>query len=224
VVADITKLSMLTLLPIISQQDLRHHFKKCYYSEVLVMYLPSKNFYIGKLAKISLVVLHRQLDRSMIDKHLHLTAEDVRIILKALSGEKLTENEITQSWDLLTKDGLVTMLANFCCLLDNCYEIFKQQGLKIVCDLFDTDDNELVEAILLFLWKLKSMCLEQVKTQSELSKIVDWTKKLMDDNNIEEDLQKFAASVHYSFADCLPESKYRITIINSWYSSNIVRF
>lgn len=211
-VADITKLSMLTLLPIISQQDLRHHFKKCYYSEVLVMYLPSKNFYIGKLAKISLVVLHRQLDRSVIDKYLHLTAEDVRIILKALSGEKLTENEKTQSWDLLTKDGLVTMLANFCCLLDNCYEIFKQQGLKIVCGLFDNDDNELSEAILLFLWKLKSLCPEEVEWQRELSKIIDWTKKLMGDSNIEEDLRKFATSVYHSFADCLPEGKYNSNI------------
>lgn len=198
---------MLALLTLIEHREFHHHFKNCFYSDILISYLPSKNFSIGKLAKMSLALLHRHLDKTQADKYLQLSTKDVAIVFKILSKCELSEDEKSEFWHLISGDGLAVMLKYFCCVQKNCDIIIEQNGLSILMDLFNSStDADFVEALLLLLWKLASSCLND---PNKSLPIVD-KLRLLKCGDIKKELNTLVNCACYAFNGCIPEGRYCI--------------
>ena len=204
---------MLALLTLIEHRELHHHFKNCFYFDILISYLPSKNFSIGKLAKMSLAVLHRYLDKTRAEKYLQLSKKDVTIVFKILSKCELSEDEKSEFWHLISEDGLAVMLKYFCCVQTNCDIIIQQNGLSILMDLLNNStDVDFVEALLLLLWKLASSCLND---PNKSLPIIDKLQQLKY-GDIKEELNTLVNCVCYAFNGCIPEGKYCVhNLINT---------
>ena len=195
-------LSMLAILLLTQHKEFRRHFKYCNYTDILISYLPSQNFSIGKLAKVSLSFLHRHLDKAKAEKYLTLSARDVRIILKLLSNQELTEEEKKEFWGPFSHDGLIIMLQNFCHLQKNSDLVVQQNIFDILANLIgDAGDNDTLEAILLFLWKLASSCHGDLsKAFAVIDKLqkLDWTDK--------KELKSLFTCACYALEKSIPES------------------
>ena len=195
-------ISMLAILPLTRHKEFRRHFKYCNYTDILISYLPSQNFSIGKLAKVSLSFLHRHLDKAKAEKYLSLSARDVRIILKLLSNQELTEEEKKEFWGLFSHDGLIIMLQNFCHLQKNSDTVVQQNVFEILANLVgDADDNDTLEAILLFLWKLAS---SYHRDLSKAFAVIDKLQKL--DWSDKKELHSLFTCACYALEKSLPES------------------
>jgi len=204
ILADLLRLSMLAILQLTKHKEFRHHFKNCNYTDILISYLPSQNFSIGKLAKVSLAFLHRHLDKAKADKYLCLSARDVTIIFKILSKHKLTEEEKKEFWGLFSCNGLLVMLKNFCYVQKNCDIIIQQNVFSILANLIDVvDEDDVLKAILLFLWKLASSCHSNLGMASPvIDKLqqLDWSNK--------KKLKSLFICVCFAFQENAPESMY----------------
>lgn len=201
---------MYVMLTLIQEKELCHYFTNCCYTDVLINYVPSKNFSIGKLAKISLAILCRHLDHDQATKNLNLTPSDIGIILKVLSNQTLSEYEEEESWHILSKDGLVYALNGFCSLTPNCMEFVKQGGLSVLSTILKSSDTEEQEASLLLLWRL-SCCLGPgmaTDTDGLVEKISQISAKEGSD------LCALKASVHICLLRVLPSSKLIVILVN----------
>ena len=202
ILADLMHLSMLALLPLTEHKEFRRHFKYCNYTDILISYLPSQNFSIGKLAKVSLSFLHRHLDKAKAEKYLKLSARDVTIILKVLSNQELTEKEKKEFWGLFSHDGLIIMLKNFCHIHKNSEIIIQQNVFDVVTNLIsNAGDNDTLEAILLLLWKLAFSCHRDLsKASAVIDKLqqLDWSNK--------KELKPLFTCVGYALEKNVPES------------------
>lgn len=146
-------MAMYVMLTLIQKKELRHYFHNCCYTDVLITYVSSKNYSIGKLAKLSLSFLSRHLDHDQVAKNLGLTSSDVDTILKVLSEQELPEEE-REGWGFLSKNRLILALKGFCSLDANGVKLVKQGGLDVLSNILsDTDDND-QRATLLLLWQL----------------------------------------------------------------------
>lgn len=199
-------MAMLVMLTVIQQQELHHYFKNCHYADLLISYLPSKNFSIGKLAKISLAFLYRQLDPVQATEHLHLSSKDASIILKILSDHELTEDEKTEFWHYFSPDGLTGALKGFCFLKANCDSFLKQGGLHALGSLLDSTDTDVQEATLVLLWQLASTSRSAILQPSEQRALVDKIQRLAVGEEC--DLQTLAVCVPLCSVDTLPEGTY----------------
>lgn len=196
-------LSMLAMLPLTEHKEFRRHLKYCNYTDILISFLPSQNFSIGKLAKVSLSFLHRHLDKTKADKYLCLAARDVMVILKVLDNQVLTEEEKKEFWGLFSHAGLVIMLQNFCHLQKNCNIIIQQNIFDTLAHLVSDADDNMIKAIMLLLWKLASSC------HSDLSKATPVIEKLKQlDWNDKQELKSLLTCVCYAFKKSSPESTY----------------
>ena len=177
-------MGMFVLHTLIEQKDLRHHFKNCNYTDILITFLQAKNFSIAKLARISTAILHRQLDRSTAEKHLTLSTQDMKIILKILSDTVLSEDETMEFWHFFSKGGLISSLKNFCSVSSNCDTIVNCNGVQLVANLLQTNDADLQEATLSLLWQLSSSCQDiNVKDSCDLDCLQELTCSENEDVN-----------------------------------------
>ena len=202
-------MAMYVMLTLIQDQELHHYFSNCHYTDVLITYIPSKNFSIGKLAKISLSILSRDLDHNQAARSLRLTSSDVSIILKVLSSEALSEEEEKESWHILSKDGLVLALRGFCSLESNCAELIKQGGLSVLSAILEGSDAEEHEATLLLLWQLSRHLGSGVVESGDhglVDRIVDLVRCLPvgEDSG---DLSALKVCLPYCLLHALPEGK-----------------
>lgn len=203
-------MAMYVMLTLIQEKDLRHYFTNCCYTDVLINYVPSKNFSIGKLAKISLSILHRHLDHDQAAKNLNLTPSDIGIILKVLSNQTLSEDEEGESWHILSKDGLVLALNGFCSLTSNCVEFVKQGGPDVLSTILDSsDDTEEQEATLLLLWQLS--CHLGPGMATDASGLVDKIRQISAEDG--SDLCALKASVPVCLLRAIPSSKLIVGIV-----------
>ena len=199
-------MAMYVMLTLIQEKELHHYFSNCCYTDVLITYVPSKNFSIGKLAKISLSILYRHLDHNQAAKSLSLTQSDISIILKVLSNQSLSEDEKKESWHILSKDGLILALKGFCSLKANCIEFIKQGGLGILSTILDGTDAEEHEVTLLLLWQLS------YHFGSEMKKMVEGSDNLVDkirclSSEEGSDLCDLKVCLPYSLLHTLPKGK-----------------
>ena len=195
------QLSMLAILSLIEHKKFRHHFKYCNYTDILISYLPSQNFSIGKLAKVSLALLHRHIDKAKAEKYLQLSVRDVTIIFKKLSKQELTDEEM-KFWGLFSCGALVSILKNFCCLQKNCEVIIQQNVFNILADLISPDaDDETLEAVILLLWKLALSCHSDLRNASPVIdklQLLDWSDK--------QELKSLFTCACHAFKENLTES------------------
>ena len=199
-------MGMFVLLTLIEQKDLRHHFKSCNYTDILISYLHTKNFSIAKLARISTAMLHRQLDHSIAEKHLALSTRDVKIILKILSDAVLSEDENKEFWHYFSKSGLIDSLKNFSCLPSNSETIVKSDGVQVVRHLLQKNDTDLQEATLRLLWQLNYSCHDvSIKGSCDLDCLQELT------NSENEDVKCLATCLLTCFSNCLPDGEYMYT-------------
>ena len=145
-------MAMRVMLTLIQRKELHHYFSNCHYADVLITL--SSKFSFGNLAKISLAILSQQLDPNQAARSLSLVPSDVKIILKVLSNQMLSECEIKESWHILPKDGLILALKGFCSLRNNCLEFINQGGLGILSNMLDSIQADELKVTLSLLWQL----------------------------------------------------------------------
>lgn len=201
------------MLTLIDMKELRHYFQNCCYTDVLIPYVTSKNFSIGKISKISLAILYRQLHSTQAMNCLKLTQEDIFIILKVLSNQAISEEERRQCWNSLSKDGLILALKGFCSLKENSAEFVRQGGLNVLNCILDGDEDSDKEATLLLLWQLSHYLGAEMVENVEIGKeLVDKICNLSvvakgDEEENENDLLSLKISLPYCLLRSLPQGK-----------------
>lgn len=198
---------MLALLPLIEDREFHYHFRSCRYSDILISnYLPSKNFFIEKMARMCLAFLHRHLNDARAKKHLQLSKQDVTIVFKIIAGKDLTEKEKSEFWHFLSGDGLASMLKCFCRVQTNRDAIIEHNGLHILLECLENSkgDDEEIEKYLLLLWKLSSSCDDNRHLVIEKLQLL-----LKSREGMKEELQTLAKCVCHAYKNVTPESKYK---------------
>ena len=207
-------MAMHVMLTLIQEKELCHYFSNCCYTDVLTSYVPSKNFSVGKLAKLSLSTLCRHLDHDQAAKSLSLTQLDVSIILKLLSNETLSENEAKEGWGVLSRKSFVIALKGFCSLKANCVEFVKQEGLGVLGTILDSPDTDDLKDTLLLLWQL-SYCFgpEITKTIEDSGDLVHKIGCLSTYEG--SDLYALKVSLPYCLLHALPKGKlsYHVVLV-----------
>ena len=206
-------MAMYVMLTLIDVKEVRHYISNCCYAEVLISYVPSKNFSIGKLAKIALAILYQQVDHNQAAECLTLTEADIATILKILSSESLSDKEQSEHWDVLSKSGLILALKGFCSLQANTAQFVRQGGLAAISTVLDSEEADNQENALLLLWQLSHFMGPQMFNSSADEE--DLVKKVQglsvafeeEDTNKQDDWLALRTSLPYCLTRTLPESK-----------------
>lgn len=196
-------MAIFVMLILIQEKELHHYFSNCCYTDVLINYVPSKNFSIGKLAKLSLSILCQQLDHNQVVNNLGLSQFDISIILKILSNQMLSEDEEKEDWGFLCKNRLVLALKGFCLLKANCMEFIKQGGLGVLSTILDSSDVNDQKATLLLLWQLSYNFRPEMVEDSD--NLVDKAHHLFADKG--SDLGALKVSLPYCLRNTIPKGK-----------------
>lgn len=202
--ADLIKMAMFVMLTLIEQEELRHYFRNCCYTEILLSYTPSNNFSIGKLAKISLAILYQHLDKDTAKKQLSLSSRDIDIILKILSDQTLSEDEEMECWHFLSKDGLILSLKGFCSIESNCINFVKQGGVGVLNTVLDCKNEDSLKGTLILLWEISYRYGPKIVEKTKSFDFVEKIRLLPEENG---DLLNLKVCLQYSLFHKLPEGK-----------------